>query len=56
MMVEVIHGRKIPIGTIAYVVEIYYFKVPGTNIKIKRAILDNYGSTDFKNLKEVDYI
>ena len=56
MMVEVISGRKIPIGTIAYVVEIYYFRVPNTTIRIKRAILDGYGSIDFKNLKEVNYI
>lgn len=53
MLVEVIAGRKIPIGTVAYVTDTYYFKVPGTTIKIKRYILGGWGSTDAINCKEV---
>lgn len=51
MLVEVISGGKIPVGTIANVIKIYYYRVPNTNIKIKRCILDGYGSTDWKNVK-----
>jgi hypothetical protein len=54
MKVKVISGRKIPIGVIANVLKIYWFKIPTTQMKIKRAILEGYGSTDFKNLKVLE--
>lgn len=54
MLVRVKSGYKIPIGTIANVMKIYYFTIPRSNMKIKRAILEGYGSTDFKNLEVLD--
>ena len=53
MQVEVVEGRKIPVGTIANVIKIYYYRIPNTNMQIKRCILDGYGSTDWKNVKEI---
>lgn len=53
MLIEVISGWKIPVGTIANVIKIYYYRIPNTNMQIKRCILDGYGSTDWKNVKVI---
>lgn len=53
MLIEVIRGRAIPIGTYANVLEIYYYAIPNTNMKVKRCILEGYGSTNWTNVREV---
>lgn len=54
MLVEIVAGRKIPIGTVAEVNKIYYYEIPGTKIKVKRVILYDWGSTDWINVKVID--
>lgn len=53
MLVKVIAGTKIRIGTTARVIRVYDFEVPGMHYIKKRCVLEGYGSIDCANVREL---